>query len=91
MKNEINDNLTEIEEAEKLEEAFSMSVSQRSREAKINAALAAICVSIAKQKNDPVVHKMLKYRKLWKESKDQIVQKYRPLAYQKWVQSQAKK
>jgi len=77
-----------LEKLEELEEAISMSMSIRSREAKMNAAIGAISVSIAKEKNDPIVHKMLKYRKLWKDTKNQIVQKYGAFARQRWMQKQ---
>jgi len=76
---------------EELSEAIATSMTMRSREAKINAAVAALAVKIALQKNDPYVHKMLKFRKLWKKYKDEIVKKYGPIAYQKYMQNQAKK
>ena len=81
----------ELQKLEEFQEAMSMSMVQRSREAKINAAVGAIAVHIAKEKNDPLVHKMMKFRKLWKENKEMIMKKYGALAYQKWVQKQASK
>jgi len=86
--NELNE--SEIQVLDELQEAISMSMTTRTREAKMNAAIGAISVSIAKEKKDPIVAKMLKYRKLWKESKDQIVKKYGAFAYQKWIKNQNK-
>ena len=61
----------------------------RSMQAKKNAALGAIAVSIARSKNDVLYHKLRKYRKLWKDTKNQIVQKYSGLAMQQWAKKQA--
>jgi hypothetical protein len=58
-------------------------------QAKKNAALAAIAVSIAKSKNDVLYHKLRKYRALWKDTKNQIVTKYGSAAMQKWAKNQA--
>jgi len=66
------------------------SMVMRSMQAKRNAALGAIAVSIAKQKNDVLYNKLVKYRKLWKDSKNQITQKYSSLAMQKWAANQSK-
>ncbi len=90
LENEIVSNLAEKEGNELFESLFN-SMQMRSREAKINAAVGAISVSIAKQKNDPLYHKLKKFRGLWKKTKDEIVAKYGNAAYQKWVQNQAKK
>lgn len=65
------------------------SMTMRTHAAKKNAALAAIAVSIAKRKQDVLYFKMKKYRKLWKDTKDQIVQKYGPQALQQWSKNQA--
>jgi len=77
-------------EPKDLFESITMSVVHRSREAKIAAAKAAIAVAIAKQKGDPLYAKLVKHRKLWKQYKNEIVNKYGPVAYQKWVQNQSK-
>ena len=61
----------------------------RTHEAKKNAALGAIAVSMARKKNDVLYHKLKKYRKLWKDTKDQIVQKYGSMALQQWSRNQA--
>ena len=74
-----------------IEEAITSSMQMRSREAKINAAVAAISVRIGLQKKDPAAQKMLKFRKLWKKYKDEVDKKYGPIAYQKYIQNQAKK
>ena len=34
---------------------------------------------------------MLKFRKLWKKYKNEVIKKYGPIAYQKYIQNQAKK
>ena len=78
-------------EVQAIEEAVTTSMQMRSREAKINAAVAAIAVRIALQKKDPAALKMLKFRKLWKKYKDEVVKKYGPIAYQRFIQNQAKK
>jgi len=75
---------------EELLESIFASMQMRSREAKINAAVGAIAVAIAKKKNDPLYHKLIKYRTLWKKTKDEIMKKYGNIAYQQWVQKQAK-
>jgi len=75
---------------EELLESIFASMQMRSREAKINAAVGAIAVAIAKKKNDPLYHKLIKFRTLWKRTKDEIMQKYGNIAYQQWVQKQAK-
>ena len=67
------------------------SMTIRSHAAKKNAALAAIAVSIARMKNDVLYMKLKKYRGLWKDTKNQIVQKYSGAAMQKWAQNQAGK
>jgi len=74
-----------------IEEAITTSMQMRSREAKINAATAAIAVKIGLQKHDPAAEKMIKFRRLWKQYKDEVVKKYGPIAYQKYIQNQAKK
>jgi len=78
-------------EVQAIEEAVTTSMQMRSREAKINAAVAAIAVRIALQKKDPAALKMLKFRKLWKKYKDEVVKKYGPIAYQRYIQNQVKK
>ena len=75
---------------EEILESLFASMQMRSREAKINAAVGAIAVAIAKKKNDPLYHKLIKYRSLWKKTKDEIMKKYGNIAYQQWVQKQAK-
>ncbi len=70
--------------------AVSASTTIRSFAAKKNAALGAIAVSIARTRNDVLFMKLKKYRGLWKETKDQIVQKYSSAAMSKWAQNQAK-
>ena len=75
---------------EELLESIFASMQMRSREAKINAAVGAIAVAIAKKKNDPLYHKLIKFRTLWKRTKDEIMRKYGNIAYQQWVQKQAK-
>lgn len=65
------------------------SMHMRTHEAKKNAALGAIAVSLARQKNDVLYHKLKKYRKLWKDTKNQIVQKYSAAALQQWSKNQA--
>ncbi len=62
----------------------------RTHAAKKNAALAAIAVSIARSKNDVLYNKLKKYRGLWKDTKNQILQKYGSAALQKWSLNQAK-
>jgi len=70
--------------------AVSASMVMRSHEAKRNAALAAIAVSIARSKNDVLYHKLKKYRTLWKDTKNQIVSKYASAAMSKWAQNQSR-
>jgi hypothetical protein len=70
--------------------AVTTSMVTRTHAAKKNAALAAIAVSIARSKNDVLYHKLKKYRTLWKDTKNQIVQKYGSAAMQKWSVNQAK-
>lgn len=65
------------------------SMVMRSHEAKKNAALGAIAVSMARKKNDVLYFKLKKYRKLWKDTKNQITQKYGPAALQQWSKNQA--
>jgi hypothetical protein len=62
----------------------------RTHAAKKSAALGAIAVSIARKRNDVLYMKLKKYRKLWKDTKDQIVQKYGSAALSQWSQNQAK-
>ena len=69
--------------------AVSTSMTMRSFEAKRNAALAAIAVSIARKNNDVLYHKLKKYRALWKDTKNLILSKYSGQAMQKWAQNQA--
>ncbi len=70
--------------------ATSASMVMRSHAAKKNAAVAAIAVSIARTRNDVLYMKLKKYRTLWKDTKDQILQKYQSAAISKWAQNQAK-
>jgi len=65
------------------------SMVMRSMQAKKNAALGAIAVSIARTRNDVLYHKLKKYRKLWKDTKNQIAQKYGGLAMQQWAKKQS--
>jgi hypothetical protein len=69
--------------------AVQTSMTMRTLEAKRNAALAAIAVSIARSRNDVLYHKLRKYRKLWKDTKNQILQKYSSAAMQRWAKNQA--
>ena len=69
--------------------AVQQSMSMRSVHAKRNAALAAIAVSIARMNNDVLYHKLKKYRALWKDTKNQILQKYQSQAMQRWAKKQA--
>jgi hypothetical protein len=69
--------------------AVTQSMSMRTMQAKKNAALGAIAVSIARSKNDPLYHKLKKYRTLWKDTKNQLVSKYGSLAMQTWAKKQA--
>jgi len=87
-----NEKIAELAEkkGEELLESIFASMQMRSREAKINAAVGAIAVAIAKKKNDPLYHKLIKYRTLWKKTKDEIMKKYGNIAYQQWIQKQAK-
>jgi hypothetical protein len=71
--------------------AVQQSMVMRSMEAKRNAALAAIAVSIARSKNDVLYHKLKKYRALWKDTKNQILSKYSGQAMQKWAKNQSGK
>ena len=66
------------------------SMTIRSYQAKKNAALAAIAVGLARKNNDVMYHKLRKYRKLWKDTKNQILMKYAGQATQKWAQNQSK-
>jgi hypothetical protein len=69
--------------------AVQTSMTMRTFAAKKNAALGAIAVSIARTRNDVLYHKLKKYRALWKDTKNQIVQKYSGQAMQKWAKNQA--
>ena len=69
--------------------AVQQSMMMRSMQAKKNAALAAIAVSIARSRDDVLYHKLKKYRKLWKDTKNQILQKYSGLAMQQWAKKQS--
>lgn len=70
--------------------ATAASMVMRSYESKKNAAVAAIAVSIARSRNDVLYMKLKKYRGLWKDTKNQILQKYQSAAISKWAQNQAK-
>ncbi len=70
--------------------ATAASMTVRSFAAKKNAAINSIAVSISRSRNDVLYMKLRKYRALWKETKDQIVQKYSSQALSKWAQNQAK-
>lgn len=70
--------------------AIQQGMVMRSYAAKRNAALAAIAVSIAKKNNDVLYHKLKKYRKLWKDTKNQILMKYQSAAMQQWARNQSK-
>lgn len=70
--------------------AVQTSMTMRTHEAKKNAALAAIAVSIARTRQDVLYFKLKKYRALWKDTKNQIVAKYGSAAMQKWALNQAK-
>jgi len=84
------DNMDENKFQELTESLFT-TVSTRSRDAKMNAVIGAVAVSIAKSKNDVLYGKLKKYKSLWKSTKDQIVQKYGNMAKQKWLENQKKK
>jgi len=73
-----------------IEEGVSAGMVMRSFEAKKNAAVAAIAVSMARMKNDVLYIKLKKYRGLWKDTKNMITQKYASAALSKWAQNQSK-
>jgi len=62
----------------------------RSYEAKRNAALSAIAVSIAKSRNDVLFLRLKRARRIWKDTKAQILQKYMSAALQQWAANQSK-
>ncbi len=62
----------------------------RSHESKKNAAVAAIAVSMARMDNNQLYFKLKRFRTLWKDTKDQILQRYGSQAQVKWAQNQAK-
>ncbi len=70
--------------------AVTTSMVTRSFQAKKNAAIGAISVSIAKQRNDVLYAKLIKYRGLWKDTVEQIKSKYSSAAMSKWAKNQAK-
>lgn len=70
--------------------AVAASMVMRSHQAKKNAAIGAISVSIAKQRNDVLYAKLIKYRGLWKDTVEQIKSKYSSAAMSKWAKNQAK-
>jgi hypothetical protein len=70
--------------------AVSTSMVMRSMEAKKNAAIGMISVALAKKNNDVLYHKLIKYRKLWVQTKKDIQRKYGSKALQIWAQKQAK-
>lgn len=54
-----------------------------SRKSKLARLVGAEAVRIAKEKNDPLYKKLLKYKKMWKLVKEKIVRKYRGQALQR--------
>ncbi|RTZ92264.1 MAG: hypothetical protein DSY93_01880 [SAR324 cluster bacterium] len=71
--------------------AITTSTVMRSHESKKSAAIASIAVSLARQKNDPLFNKLKKFRGMWKDAKNQILQKYSNEANQKWVKKQSER
>lgn len=56
--------------------AFTSSVTRNTRQAKISRLSGAMAVKIAREKKDPMYVKLVKYRKLYLETKKRIQQKY---------------
>ena len=71
--------------------ALSSSTYVRTGETKRKAAIAAIATALAKKNGDPLYVKLAKYRKLWKDHKEQIMRKYGAQAAQKWAEAQNRK
>jgi len=73
-----------------IEEATSSGMQMRSYESKKAAAIGAIAVSLAKKHKDPLYDRLKHFRGAWKDSKDQILQRYYSQATMQWQQGQNK-
>lgn len=59
---------------------FQTSLIKRTKAEKFSALVGALAIKIARQKNDPLLEKMLRYKKAYKALKRQLIQKYQAKA-----------
>ena len=59
-----------------LQEAKKATLTKVSKEAKIKRVQGALATKMAKDKNDPMYDKMIKFKKKWQNIKDKIQTKY---------------
>jgi len=79
-----------LEESDKfMEEAFAGGMQMRTHEAKKEAAISAIAVSLAKRNNDPLYGILKRHRHMWKQAKNDIVMRYRGQAEMRFQQKQS--
>jgi len=67
------------------------SMVRRTGIAKKEAAIAAGAIFLAKNNKDPLYDKLKRYRDLWQETKNKIIQKYHTKSMQSWAVAQNKK
>ncbi len=58
-------------------EGYTQSTIRRSRTSKIRSTTGAVAISIARAKNDPLYAKMIKMKKIYRDTKRQIERKYK--------------
>lgn len=58
-------------------EAYSSSTYKRSSQEKIRASSGSIAISLAKKANDPMYHRMIMYKTMYKKLKEQLIRKYK--------------
>lgn len=60
-----------------LNEGYTQSTIRRGRSQKIKSTSATVAVSLARQKNDPLYQRMIRYKTLYKQAKQQLERKYK--------------
>lgn len=58
-------------------EGYTQSTIRRSRASKIRSTTGTVAISIARAKNDPLYAKMIKMKKIYRDTKRQIERKYK--------------
>jgi len=65
---------------ESLSESYKSSTIKRSRPQKLKSTAGSMAITLARRANDPLYKRMIKFKKMYKDIKEQIERKYKSKA-----------